>query len=113
MPTSPPVQPVRKHGVHGLLYVAKLVLEKGRDLWQENLTAAEREEFTALLAGSKGRRKNLTSDDVARLSRLVVKAVVGKDGLDVGDLISIARRAKSAVRSTRATGPHDGVSPSP
>lgn len=97
MPTTPPVagEVVRKHGVHGLLRAARWLLGRGRELWQENLTPAEREEFRALVARSKGRRTNLTGDEVARLSRLVVKALVGKDGLDVGDVISIASKLRA------------------
>jgi hypothetical protein len=97
MPKPPPdaAEMIRKPGVHGLLYVAKWLLGRGRELWQQNLTPAEREEFKALLAKSRGSRKNLAGDDVARLSRLVVKALVGKDGLDVGDVISIASRIRT------------------
>ena len=90
-------QLVRKHGVRSLLHVAKWLLGTGRDLWNENLTPAEREEFKALVSRSKGRRKNLTGEEITRLSRLVVKALFGKDGLDFEDLISIA---KSASRRT-------------
>ena len=97
MPTRPPVagQVARRHGVHALLSAARWLLGRGRELWQENLTPAEREELTALVARSKGRRTNLTGDEVARLSRLVVKALVGKDGLDVGDVIAIAARLRT------------------
>ena len=94
---TPPIagEVVRKHGVHGLLRSARWLLGRGRELWQENLTPGEREEFKALVARSKGRRTNLTGDEVARLSRLVVKALVGKDGLDAGDLIAIASQLRS------------------
>ena len=86
---------VRRPGVHGLLHVAKWLLGRGRELWQENLTPAEREEFKALLAKSRGSRRNLAGEDVARLSRLVVKALAGKDGLDVGDVIAVAARLRA------------------
>jgi hypothetical protein len=97
MPATPPVagEVVRKHGFHALLRTARWLLGRGRELWQENLTAAEREELTALVARSRGRRTNLTGDEVARLSRLVVKALVGKDGLDVGDVVAIAAKLRS------------------
>ncbi len=97
MPAIPPVagEVVRKHGVHGLLRAARWLLGRGRELWQENLTPAEREELKALVARSKGRRSNLTGDEVARLSRLVVKGLVGKDGLDVGDVIAIASKLRA------------------
>ena len=97
MPKPPPdaSELIRKPGVHGLLYVAKWLLGRGRELWQENLTAAEREEFKALLAKSRGSRRNLAGDEVARLSRLVVKALVGKDGLDVGDVVTIASKLRA------------------
>ncbi len=97
MPRIPPVagEVVRKHGVHGLLKAARWLLGRGRELWQENLTAVEREELKALVTRWKGRRTNLTGDEVARLSRLVVKALVGKDGLDVGDVIAIASKLRA------------------
>lgn len=97
MPTRPPVagEVVRRHGIHGLLRAARWLLGHGRELWQNNLSAAEREEFKTLVARSKGRRANLTGDEVARLSRLVVKALVGKDGLDVGDVVAIASRLRA------------------
>ena len=97
MPEKPPVagEVVRKHGIHGLLKAARWLLGRGRELWQANLTAVEREEFKTLVARSKGRRTNLTGDEVARLSRLVVKALVGKDGLDVGDVIAIASKLRA------------------
>lgn len=97
MPKTPPAvgEVVRRHGVHGVLRAARWLLGRGRELWQENLSAAEREEFKALVARSKGRRTNLTGDEVARLSRLVVKALVGKDGLDVGDLVAIAAKLRA------------------
>ena len=97
MPGMPPVagEVVRKHGVHGLLRAARWLLGRGRELWQDNLTAAEREQFTSLVSKSRGRRANLTGDEVARLSRLVVKALVGKDGLDVGDVIEIVARLRT------------------
>ena len=96
MPGVPPVagEVVRKHGVQSLLRTARWLLGRGRELWQENLTAVEREELKDLVARSKGRRANLTGDEVARLSRLVVKALVGKDGLDVGDVIAIAAKLR-------------------
>ena len=97
MPGVPPAagEVVRKHGVHGLLKAARWLLGRGRELWQDNLTPVEREELKALVARSKGRRANLTGDEVARLSRLVVKALVGKDGLDVGDVIAIASKLRA------------------
>ncbi len=97
MPGVPPIagEVVRKHGVHGLLRAARWLLTRGRELWQENLTPVEREELKALVARSKGRRTNLTGDEVARLSRLVVKGLVGKDGLDVGDVIKLASKLGS------------------
>lgn len=96
MPAMPPAAAglVRRYGLNGLVHVARWLMVTGRELWQENLTAEEREEFKALLARSKGRRRNLTSEEVTRLSRLVVKTLVGKDGLDLGDLVSIARKMK-------------------
>ena len=81
--------------MRGLLKTAQWLLGRGRELWQTNLTAAEREELTALVARSKGRRANLTRDEVARLSRLVVKALVGKDGLDAGDVVAIAAKLRA------------------
>ena len=97
MPSPPPVagELVRRHGVHGLLRAARWLLGRGRELWQANLTPAEREEFTALVARSRGRRANLTPDEVSRLSRLVVKALLGRDGLDVGDLVAIASKLRT------------------
>ena len=97
MPAPPPlaVELFRRHGVHGLLRTARWLLGRGRELWQANLTPAEREEFKTLVARSRGRRANLTGDEVARLSRLVVKALLGKDGLDAGDLIAIAAKLRA------------------
>ena len=97
MPTTPPGadELVRRHGVQGLLRAARWLLGRGRELWQENLTPAEREEFMALVSKSRGRRTNLSGDEVARLSRLVVKAMVGKDGLDLGDVLAIAAELRA------------------
>ena len=97
MPSTRPVagEVVRRQGIHGLLKAARWLLGRGRELWQENLSAVEREEFKALVARSKGRRTNLTGDEVSRLSRLVVKALVGKDGLDVGDIVAIASKLRA------------------
>lgn len=94
-PSPGAAEVIRKPGFQGLLYMAKWLLHSGRDLWQKNLTATEREDFKALLAKSRGSRRNLSGEEVAQLSRLVVKALVGKDGLDVGDLISIASRIRA------------------
>jgi hypothetical protein len=96
MPTMAPVvvRLVRQHGTRGVLSVARWLLGRGRELWQENLSPAERDEFKTLVTRSKGRLKNLTGDEVARLSQLVVKALLGKDGLDIGDLVTIARNLK-------------------
>ncbi len=97
MPTPPPVagEMVRRHGIHGLLRAARWLLGRGRELWQANLTPAERQEFTALVTRSRGRRANLSGEEVSRLSRLVVKALVGKDGLDVGDVVTIASKLRA------------------
>ncbi len=94
-PSPAAAELIRKPGVHGLLHLARWLLREGRDMWQKNLTAAEREDFKALLAKARGSRRNLSGEEVALLSRLVVKALVGKDGLDVGDLISIAARLRA------------------
>ncbi|CAA9488810.1 MAG: hypothetical protein AVDCRST_MAG38-2501 [uncultured Solirubrobacteraceae bacterium] len=86
---------VRRQGVRGLLTTARWLLGRGRELWQTNLTPAEREELTRLVARSRGRRTNLSGDEVARLSRLVVKALVGKDGLDAGDVVAIVSKLRT------------------
>ncbi len=97
MPAIPPVVShlARKNRAQALLHVARWLVGRGRDLWQQNLTASEREEFMALLTRSRGRRGNLTGEQVARLSRLVVKALFGKDGLDFEDVLAIVSRIRT------------------
>lgn len=93
-PPSAVVELAKKHGRPALLQVAKWLLDKGRDLWERNLTPAERNEFIRIVALSKGRRRNLTDSEVTRLTKLVGQALFGKDGADLSDLSDILKRLR-------------------
>ena len=93
MTPKPPALVTRIAGRSGrgaLVSVASWLFARGQELWKQNLTPAEREEFRFLIMGSKGRRRNLTDAETARLMKLVIKVLVGPDGPDPSDLRSIA-----------------------